>query len=74
MSDFVRCIGELKTEGGFPQCSGSWEAVQVQPPFDPSQLDPIIVGQAFGAGFTLVTTFMVFAVGIRALLNFIKTS
>lgn len=72
MSDFVRCTGELRTEGVYPQCSGSWEAVQVQPPFDPSQLDPFILGQAFGAGFTLVATFMVMAMGIRTFFYFIK--
>ncbi|WP_416199634.1 hypothetical protein [Pseudomonas helleri] len=73
MSDFVRCIGELKTEGGFPHCSGAWEAVQVQQPFDPSQLDPALLAQAFGVGFTLPATFIILSIGIRTLLNFIKS-
>lgn len=73
MSDFVRCTGELKTEGGYPQCSGSWEAVQLQPPFDPSQLDPVTIAQAFGSGFMLIAGFMILSMGIRAVLNFIKT-
>ena len=73
MSDFVRCIGELKTEGGFPHCSGSWEAVQVQQPFDPSQLDPALLSQAFGVGLMIPAAFIVSAIGIRALLSFIKS-
>ena len=72
MSGFVRCVGELNIEGGSPQCIGSWEAVEIQPPFDPSQLDPTVLAQAFGAGFTLVAAFMVMSMGIRAVLTFIK--
>lgn len=74
MSSFASCSGEISTESGFPMCSGVWEAVYQAPPFDPSQLDPILVGQAFGSGFTLVTSFMLLAIGCRAVLNFIKTS
>lgn len=74
MANAIRCIGELTTVSGYPQCSGLWEAYVLAPPFDPSQLDPVVLGQAFGAGFTLIATFMVFSMGIRALLNFIKTS
>lgn len=73
MYDFVRCTGELKTEGGFPQCSGLWEVVQVQPPFDPSQLDPALLASAFGVGFTLPATFIIMSIGIRTLLSFIKS-
>ncbi|MGR2708100.1 hypothetical protein [Pseudomonas sp. AU10] len=73
MSDFVRCNGELKTEGGYPQCSGFWEAVHVQPPFDPSQLDPALLASAFGVGFILPATFIIMSIGIRAVLSFIKS-
>jgi hypothetical protein len=74
MSGFFRCVGELNIEGIYPQCLGSWEVVEIQPPFDPSQLDPASLGTAFGVGFSLVAAFMAFSIGIRTFLNFIKNS
>lgn len=75
MPGLLHCPGELVMQGGAsPMCSVDWLVVPYAPPFDPSQLDPIVLGQAFGAGFTLVASFMVFSMGIRAFLNFIKTS
>jgi hypothetical protein len=73
MPNSIRCIGELTTVSGYPQCSGQWDVVFQQPPFDPSQLDPVFLAQAFGAGFTLVATSFLVTLGARVVLNFIKT-
>lgn len=40
--------------------------------FNPATLDPEIVSQAFGAGFLLVSFPIVFAIGVSAVLSFIK--
>ncbi len=74
MSGTLYCPSDISTEGGIPVCSSSWEVVNNLPPFDPSQLDPTVLAQAFGAGFTLVAFFMVGSMGIRTILNFIKQS
>lgn len=74
MSGLLHCPGELIIQGGAPTCSVDWVSVPYIIPFDPSQLDPVILAQAFGAGFTLVAGFMVMSMGIRAFLNFIKQS
>lgn len=72
MSGTLYCPADLSSDGGVPVCSSTWEVLPYTPPFDPSQLDPTFLAQAFGAGFTLVSTCMVMAMGIRALLTFIK--
>ena len=72
MTAVLACSGELDVTSGVPQCSGQWEAIVQLPPFDPSQLDPIILGQAFGAGFTLVAICMALGMGARAVINSIK--
>lgn len=74
MSGLLHCPGELIIQGGAPSCSVDWVSVPYIVPFDPSQLEPVILAQAFGAGFTLVASFMVMSMGIRAFLNFIKQS
>ena len=74
MSGTLLCPAELTSDGGTPVCSVPWELVPISTPFDPSQLDPNLLAQAFGAGFTLVATFMAMSMGIRAFLNFIKQS
>lgn len=74
MSGTLYCPSDISVDGGVPVCSSTWEVVSYKPPFDPSQLDPTILAQAFGAGFTLVAFFMVGSMGIRAFLNFIKQS
>lgn len=73
MAAFLSCSGELTSSSGLPQCSGQWDLVFQQPPFDLSQLDPVLLAQAFGVGFTLPATFIVLSIGIRTLLNFIKS-
>lgn len=74
MPGILFCPSEISIDGGLPVCSTSWEALPYMPPFDPSQLDPTTLAQAFGAGFTLVAFFMIGSMGIRAFLNFIKQS
>ena len=74
MSGTLYCPSDISTHGGVPVCSSSWEVLPQVPLFDPSQLDPTVLAQAFGAGFTLVASFMVMSMGIRAFLNFIKQS
>ncbi len=72
MSGTLYCPSDISTDSGVPVCSSSWEVLPYTPPFDPSQLDPFTLAQAFGAGFTLVATFMVMSMGIRAFLTFVK--
>lgn len=74
MAGTLYCPSDISSDGGVPVCASSWEVQPFTPPFDPSQLDPTILAQAFGAGFTLVAFFMVGSMGIRAFLNFIKQS
>lgn len=74
MSGLLHCPGDLIVQGGAPMCSVEWVSVPYIAPFDPSQLDPSVLAQAFGAGFTLVASFLVMSMGIRAFLNFIKQS
>ena len=68
----LTCDGDLTAGSATPQCSGSWTLVQMPEPFDPSQLDVSLLGWMFGAGFTLVAGPLVFSIGIRAFLDFIK--
>lgn len=72
MANIIRCLGEVVTISGYPQCSGQWEVVEQLPPFDLSQLDPVLLSSAFGAGFTLVGTFVVLSITIKAVLHSIK--
>jgi len=72
--NFLVCDGDLSVHGGSPICSGAWLLVQAPERFDPSQLDPAIVGQAFGAGFGLVAMVLVGTAGVRAILNFLKSA
>lgn len=74
MAGTLYCPGDISIEGGVPVCPSGWGVQPFVPPFDPSQLDPAVLAQAFGAGFTLVAFFLVGSMGIRAFLNFIKQS
>jgi len=72
--NFLVCDGALSVDAGVPICSGAWVLVQAPEQFDPSQLDPVLVGQAFGAGFGLVAMVLVGTAGVRAILNFLKSA
>ncbi|MDL4564932.1 hypothetical protein [Pseudomonas aeruginosa] len=45
---------------------------QVPEQFDPSMLDTEALAQAFSVGFGLVATVLVGALGVKAVLDFIK--
>ncbi|MCT7418411.1 hypothetical protein [Pseudomonas aeruginosa] len=49
-----------------------WVLTQVSEQFDPSTLDTVALGQAFSVGFGLVATVLVGALGVKAVLDFIK--
>ncbi|MGG2034259.1 hypothetical protein ABFY62_26465 [Pseudomonas aeruginosa] len=49
-----------------------WVLTQVPEQFDPSTLDTVALGQAFSVGFGLVGTVLVGALGVKAVLDFIK--
>ncbi|TWH71299.1 hypothetical protein LX59_01582 [Azomonas agilis] len=68
----LACNGELTSNYGSPQCSSDWMLFQLPEQFDFTQLDPLILGQMFGIGFSLVGSVLVVALGAKALLDFIK--
>ncbi|WP_254814381.1 hypothetical protein [Pseudomonas aeruginosa] len=49
-----------------------WVLTQVPEQFDPSMLDPEALAQAFSVGFGLVATVLVGALGVKAVLDFLK--
>lgn len=51
MAAFPVCDGTLDFSSGYPSCSGSWIPALYQSPFDVSQIDPVAVVNAVGAGF-----------------------
>ncbi|WP_257217842.1 hypothetical protein [Pseudomonas aeruginosa] len=53
-------------------CSGMWVLTQVPEQFDPSMLDTEALAQAFSVGFGLVATVLVGALGVKAVLDFLK--
>lgn len=72
-SGVLRCDGDVSVSmDGAPLCSGAWTLVPVPEPFDPSQLDPALLAEAFGAGFTIVGTCWLAGWACRQLLNMIK--
>lgn len=64
---------KIKDIAGVTHCSGGWSLVPVPEQFSIEQLNPVDLGMAFGAGFTLVSTILIFGIGVRAFLNFIKS-
>ena len=71
----LACAGEnLDFQAGVPHCSGGWVVSQLPEQFDISQLDPHALGQVFSVGFGLVATALLMGVGVRAILNFIKSA
>lgn len=73
MTYALTCDGSVSVDPvGAPLCSGGWVMVQLPEQFDPSQLDPALLAQLFGVGFTLVTTVLLIGIGAKAVLDFIK--
>ncbi len=73
MTYALTCDGTVSVDaGGAPLCSGGWVLVQLPEQFDPSQLDPAVLAQVFGIGFTLVTTVLLIGIGCKTVLDFLK--
>ncbi len=69
----LSCDGSISiAPDGAPLCSGMWVLTQVPEQFDPSMLDTEALAQAFSVGFGLVATVLVGALGVKAVLDFIK--
>ncbi|MGR0009533.1 hypothetical protein, partial [Pseudomonas aeruginosa] len=69
----LSCDGSISiAPDGAPLCSGMWVLTQVSEQFDPSTLGTVALGQAFSVGFGLVATVLVGALGVKAVLDFIK--
>lgn len=69
----LSCDGSISiAPDGAPLCSGMWVLTQVPEQFDPSMLDPEALAQAFSVGFGLVATVLVGALGVKAVLDFLK--
>lgn len=72
-SGVIQCDGDvLVSMDGAPLCSGTWTLVPVPEPFDVSQLDPAVLGQAWLVGFTLVGTCWFAGKACRLLLSMIR--
>lgn len=57
-----------------PECLSGWASVQTPQQFDIENLDPVVLGQFFGVGFTLVATVLIGAIGAKTVLDFIKSA
>lgn len=76
-SQLVVCEGVLSVDSGTGAalCDGLWrvgDLAAIPGAFDPSQLDPAMLGGAFGAGFLLLWTPVLAAWGAGVLLRFIS--
>ena len=70
MSGALICDGEVQiTLDGAPVCSGAWLLQPVPLPFSPEQVDPVILGTCFVAGFSIVLTFALLGFGGRSILK-----
>ena len=73
MQNALICNGEISTSfEGVAHCSSNWELLPIVEPFDIEQLDPAVLGQFFGVGFTLVATALLIGIGASTVLDFIK--
>lgn len=71
----LACTDEnMQMQAQVPHCAGGWVVVQQPAQFSIEQLDPAVLGQMFGVGFTLVASVLLIGVGARAVLNFIKNA
>lgn len=55
-----------------PYCSTGWIEVASVPPFDSSQIDPVVVTALIGAGFLLYLTPWAAAYGFSSLLKLLR--
>jgi hypothetical protein len=67
------CTGDLTTAtDGVPICSSAWMLIQTPLPFDPLTIDPLLMAQAFGAGFIPVAAVIAACRVMKALLDMIR--
>lgn len=66
--ELLACTGEITSSP--LSCSGDWLSVPYLITLE--QLDPVLVGQSFGAGFTVVAVFAVTGLSVGACMRFIK--
>ena len=61
------------TVDGAPLCSSGWQTLQYEAvfPFDPSQLDPYMLGVMFAGGFFICVPVWAAAYGLKKLLGLI---
>lgn len=75
MINAITCNGNITVStDGVPHCAGTWELVPMPEQFDIEQLDPSALGSFFGVGFTLVATVLIGVLGVKAVLDFIKSA
>ena len=60
------------TPEGAPLCSVAWLVQPAAEPFDVSQIDPVMLGEAFAVGFALVASVWLIAYPIRLILSLLK--
>lgn len=72
MSGTLYCSSDLITEGGVPVCNSNWVVVPYSPPFDPSQLDPVVASQMLALGFSVTMPLLAAVIGIRIFLTFLN--
>lgn len=65
-------VSVLPAEPLVQQCSSGWVNVVYAPPFDPSQIDPLVVAAMFGGGFVLYITPWAAAWGFSQLLKLLR--
>lgn len=68
-------LGQSGTVATCSTASGGtkgWVALQYVEPFDPSQLDSAELGNAFGAGFLIMSTGLLASFGIRIIIKAVK--
>lgn len=54
MSVMAVCDGSITIGVDGPECVGTWLSVEYMPHFDVSQISPVAVAEAFGAGLILM--------------------
>lgn len=69
----IVCSGDIAVSpDGAPLCNGVWTLVPTPLPFDPMDLDPLVMGQFFSVGFAVVATFWAVSRMCKTLLDLLK--
>lgn len=74
MSVVPVCSGVVTEADGVASCSTGWQLVQYQQvvPFDPSQLDPYMVGVMFAGGFFILVPVWAACKGVEFLVSMFR--